>query len=248
LLAASAGTLLAPRRAHGDRARPLRALRNVPLVVCSLLPVPAVPVIDRYLASALPAGSISHLAYSWTIALALASLVSRGAVVRFFPYFAEKAHTDPARLRAAVSAGVGAFLFVGVPTVAILLATRMQIVQLALMRGRFTAGDAQVVASLLAWHGLSVLGIVLYTFLTRATYALSLFALTAATGVALVAGYGVLAQVLVHYFGVTGVAAANALVWLGMALVLTVALRRRGMLDASAMTASARTLVTRLGL
>ena len=130
LLAASAGTLLAPRRAHGDRARPLQALRNVPLVVCSLLPVPAVPVIDRYLASALPAGSISHLAYSWTIALALSSLVSRGAVVRFFPYFAEKAHTDPARLRAAVSQGVGAFLFIGVPTVAILLATRTQIVQL----------------------------------------------------------------------------------------------------------------------
>src|SRR5712691_2731010 len=69
LLAASAGTLLAPRRAHGDRTKPLQALRNVPLVVCSLLPVPAVPVIDRYLASALPPGSISHLAYSWTIAL-----------------------------------------------------------------------------------------------------------------------------------------------------------------------------------
>src|SRR6266550_3683211 len=92
LFAASARTLFAPRRPHDNRTKPLQPLRNVPLVVCSLLPVPAVPVIDRYLASALPPGSISHLAYSWTIALALASLVSRGAMVRLFPYLAEKAH------------------------------------------------------------------------------------------------------------------------------------------------------------
>src|SRR6266566_28616 len=238
LLAASAGTLLAPRSAHGDRTRPLQALRNVPLEVCSLLPVPAVPVIDRYLASALPAGSISHLAYSWTIALALASLVSRGAMVRLFPYFAEKAHTDVAQLRATLSDGVGVFLFVGVPTVAILTVTRAQIVQLVLMRGRFTAADAQVVSSLLLWHGLAVLGIVMYMFLTRANYALRMFSLTATTGVALVVGYGTLSLTLVRYFGVTGIAMANAAVWVGMALVLALILRQRGILNASGRAAN----------
>ncbi len=78
-------------------------------------------------------------------------------MVRLFPYFAEKAHTDVAQLRATLSDGVGVFLFVGVPTVAILIVTRAQIVQLVLMRGRFTAADAQVVSSLLLWHGLAVL-------------------------------------------------------------------------------------------
>jgi len=118
-----------------------------PLVLSSLI-YRATPLIDRYVASHLPAGNISHLGYANRIVLVLNTLFVSGLATTLFPSMArEAAAEDFARLRQTVVTGqrmLMAFLF---PALALLWALREPFLTLLFQRGQFTAQDTQSVAA-----------------------------------------------------------------------------------------------------
>ncbi|MEV7193996.1 lipid II flippase MurJ [Streptomyces sp. NPDC093510] len=168
-------------------------------------------LIERFLASSLPAGAISHLNYAQKVAQMPMALSLMLCTVTF-PVVARalaKGETERARERVERDLVLaGCVVLVGAAAV---IAAAHPLVELLFQRGAFTARDTAATASVMRVYALGLLGHTMVGALARAHFSAArttwapLFAMS--IGIVTTAGIGFLT---VGTWGVRGIAAANA--------------------------------------
>jgi putative peptidoglycan lipid II flippase len=184
--------------------------------------------VERYLGSALPPGTISHLNYAQKVAQ-LPMLVALLVCTVTFPTLARNVaagHADKARLR--LESDLRTVTALILVAAAYLVAFAPAIVAVLLEHGRFSAADTVATASIMRVYSLGLLGQAMVGVLCRPFF----------TGerpgwypaLAMVVGLTVttvLAVVAVPFLGVAAIAAANGTGITTTALLLLVGLRTR---------------------
>lgn len=109
------------------------------------------PLLDRYLASGLPEGSVSRLGYASRLIAAFLTLTSNGLAMVVFPVLAAHAASGKREhLKAEVGHALQFLVFLLLPLCAALAWYPVPIIRDLFERGRFTPDDTLVVADLLA--------------------------------------------------------------------------------------------------
>lgn len=168
-------------------------------------------LIERFLASSLPAGAISHLNYAQKVAQMPMALSLMICTVTFPVVARALAMGETERARDRVERDVvlaGCVVLVGAAAV---IAAAPPLIELLFQRGAFTARDTATTASVMRVYALGLLGHTLVGALARAHFSVArttwipLFAMF--IGVVTTAGIGFLT---VGTWGVHGIAGANA--------------------------------------
>ncbi|KUO02538.1 lipid II flippase MurJ [Streptomyces caeruleatus] len=194
----------------GDSGRTL-----VPALVCAVLLFTlcrqSQVLIERYFASGLPAGAISHLNYAQKVAQFPMSLAMMVCVVTFPVVARAIAEGDLRRARERVERDLtlmGCLVLLGA---ALVVAGAPQIVQLLFQRGAFTAEDTAATAAVMRVYAVGLLGHTLVGALVRSYFSTgrtTWFPLLAMGAGALVTA--VISAWAVDPWGARGLAAANA--------------------------------------
>lgn len=169
------------------------------------------PLVDRMIASYLPAGSIAQLGYAQRLVTAMAMFVSSGLSITIFPRLAASASSAHHTHHADLLAGAWRFMiFLVVPLLGAVFVFGRQIVADLFQRGEFTAADTGQVAMVLnLLMGVLIAG-AFGEIATKSLYArgaTKLPALIAMVGFTIGIGLKLL---LAKEFGVRGVAAATS--------------------------------------
>ncbi|MBM7170125.1 murein biosynthesis protein MurJ [Streptomyces sp. G44] len=168
-------------------------------------------LIERFLASSLPAGAISHLNYAQKVAQ-MPMVLSLMLCTVTFPVVARAlAAGETERARDRVERDVvlaGCVVLLGTAAV---IASAPALIELLFQRGAFTARDTDTTASVMRVYALGLLGHTLVGALARAHFSLArttwIPCYAMFTGIVTTAGIGFLT---VGTWGVHGIAAANA--------------------------------------
>ncbi|MFE1285342.1 murein biosynthesis integral membrane protein MurJ [Streptomyces sp. NPDC058751] len=168
-------------------------------------------LVERFLASSLPAGAISHLNYAQKVAQ-MPMVLSLMLCTVTFPVVAQAiAEGDTERARARVERDLTLVACTVLLGTAAVVACAPQIIELLFQRGAFTARDTAATAAVMRVYALGLLGHTLVGALVRSYFCSGrptwypLFAMTA--GIVATCWAGVLA---VGPWGIRGIAAANA--------------------------------------
>lgn len=197
-----------------------------PLMISSVL-VRWTPVVDRYLASHLPQGAVSHLGYAFRICSVLSVLISVGLTTVVYPRFAARsARQDTAGLIQALSLSLRVLWMMVVPVFAILAVLAVPLLSLLFERGAFRAADSLAVGHLLQIYLFSLGASCLGNVTGRAYYAMKKTKILAVIGPIEALIYAGYAAVLAHFFGVAGIAWSYVIYFNG-SLVWQVLLLRR---------------------
>lgn len=168
-------------------------------------------LIERFLASSLPAGAISHLNYAQKVAQIPMTLSLMLCTVTFPVVARALAEGDIERARARVERDLAVAAGLVLLGAAAVVACAPQLIGMLFQRGAFTAQDTAATAAVMRIYALGLLGQTLTGVLVR-----SYFSAGRATWYpvgAMAAGIVATAWVgawTVHSWGVTGIAAANA--------------------------------------
>ncbi|MER5397534.1 lipid II flippase MurJ [Streptomyces sp. NPDC002599] len=194
----------------GEPARPMD-LTLISTVLLFALCRQSQVLIERFLASSLPAGAISHLNYAQKVAQ-MPMVLSLMLCTVTFPVVAQAiAEGDTERARDRVERDLTLVACTVLLGAAVVVACAPQIIQLLFQRGAFTAQDTAATAAVIRVYALGLLGHTLVGALVRSYFCSGrptwypLFAMTA--GVVATGWAGALA---VGPWGVRGIAAANA--------------------------------------
>ncbi len=194
----------------GDDARPL-ALALFATVLLFALCRQSQVLIERFLASGLPSGAISHLNYAQKVAQIPMTLSLMLCTVTFPVVARALADGDTERARDRVERDVALAAAVVLLGAAVVVACAPQIVQLLFQRGAFTAADTAATAGVMRVYALGLLGQTVVGALARSYFSAgraSWYPFGAmGVGVTVTAVVGAAA---VGPWGVTGIAAANA--------------------------------------
>ena len=210
-----------------------RRVRKIALLILPLLLGSAFyksdVLIGRVLASLLPGGQLSYLAYANRFATLLLLLVSSGITTAIFPRFAlRSARSNAPGLADEVNRAVGYMAFVVVGFLVPVVCLRSDLIRVALQRGQFHAGaTAGTAAALLGYAGF-VYANAIAGLCSNALYSLQRTATVVAIGIIGLLIYIGLALVLVGRLGYVGVAYAASLAALVNLAVYLVALRHNG--------------------
>ncbi|MET8291455.1 lipid II flippase MurJ [Streptomyces sp. NPDC005132] len=168
-------------------------------------------LVERFLASSLPAGAISHLNYAQKVAQ-MPMVLSLMLCTVTFPVVAQAmAEGDTERARVRVERDLALVSCTVLLGTAAVVACAPQIIQLLFQRGAFTAQDTAATAAVMRVYAVGLLGHTLVGALVRSYFSSGrptwypLFAMTA--GIVATSWIGALA---VGSWGVCGIAAANA--------------------------------------
>ena len=179
------------------------------------------PLIDRYLASGLPAGSISHLGYASRVVTAVLMISTSGLSIVAFPSFAAHyARGHIAALRGEVAHALRCLVAIITPLVLGLAAYSGPLVRDVFQRGEFVATDTQAVAGLLVLYLGMIAGASLGEISSKVLYALADTRTPTLIGCAGFTVGLVLKIVLVGNVGVAGIVFATSTYFLLNALVM----------------------------
>lgn len=153
----------------GDRGRSI-----VPALVCAVLLFAlcrqSQVLIERYFASGLPAGAISHLNYAQKIAQLPMSLSMMVCVVTFPVVARAIAEGDTRRAGDRVERDLALMAGIVLLGAAVVVACAPQIVQLLFQRGAFTAQDTAATAAVMRVYAVGLLGHTLVGALVRSYF------------------------------------------------------------------------------
>ncbi|MCS0604982.1 murein biosynthesis protein MurJ [Streptomyces sp. LP11] len=185
-------------------------------------------LIERFLASTLPAGAISHLNYAQKVAQIPMTLSMMLCTITFPVVARALAEGDTERARDRVERDLvlaGALVLLGAAAV---VACAPQLIGLLFQRGAFTAGDTAATAGVMRVYALGLLGQTLTGVLVRSYFSAgraTWYPVAAmAAGIAATSWIG---AATVGPWGVTGIAAANATGITLTAVLLLAGMRRR---------------------
>ncbi|OWA26479.1 murein biosynthesis integral membrane protein MurJ [Streptomyces sp. CS057] len=185
-------------------------------------------LVERFLASTLPAGAISHLNYAQKVAQ-LPMVLSLMICTVTFPVVAQAmaaGHREKARLRVERDLGLaGTVVLLGT---AVVLGYAPQIIEVLFQRGAFDAADTASTAQVMRVYALGLLGHCLVGALSRPFFSSGrptwFPAFAMGTGLLVTTGAG---YALTYRFGVDGIATANAIGISTTALLLLMGLGTR---------------------
>jgi len=183
-------------------------------------------IVDRFIASFLPTGSISHLSYASQIVLALNEVSVRGLATTRFPDLSQYAIEDDRAFEALSCHLLEHVMFIIGPVLVCVVVFIQPVISLALERGEFLPADTRQVSLLvLALSGVFVGG-TMGTILANTFYALRDTRRPAMIGVT---GYTLgfcLKIITVPFIGIWGVALATSTYYMFNAFVEIAVLQR----------------------
>ncbi|MFK0123156.1 lipid II flippase MurJ [Streptomyces nigra] len=168
-------------------------------------------LIERYFASGLPAGAISHLNYAQKVAQLPMSLAMMVCVVTFPVVARAIAEGDVRRARDRVERDLTLMACLVLLGTSVVVACAPGIVHLLFQRGAFTAGDTAATAAVMRVYALGLLGHTLVGALVRSYFSTGRASWypPAVMGIGVVATIGLSAWA-VGPWGARGIAGANA--------------------------------------
>ncbi|GGV44793.1 membrane protein [Streptomyces longisporoflavus] len=218
-----------PRDAEKGGSGPAPALMSSALIATVLLFAlcrQSQVLIERFLASSLPSGAISHLNYAQKVAQVPMVLSLMLCTVTLPVVARALAEGDVKRARSRVERDLGLAGCMVLLGTAVVIACAPQLVQLLFQRGAFTARDTEATAAVMRVYALGLLGHTLVGALVRSYFSAgrpTWFPPAAmAAGIAATAGIG---SWTVDLWGVRGIALANAA---GISVTACVLLRGMG--------------------
>lgn len=183
----------------------------VPLLLGSIV-YRATSLLDRFIASSLPEGTIAYLGYASRISSIFLSLISPGISIAIFPLMANKAAMNEfAALRKVMSSGIRIMLAMVMPVVVLGSIMAVPLVGLLFERGRFDHSATEAVGVVLPWYLLALIGGSLGNIVGRGYYVLKDTKTSAILGVIEVLVYTVFLVFLVDRFSYLGIGIATAL-------------------------------------
>ncbi|WP_317443440.1 murein biosynthesis integral membrane protein MurJ [Streptomyces collinus] len=191
-------------------ARPVDAALMATVLLFALVRQSQV-LVERYLASGLPAGAISHLNYAQKVAQIPMTLSTMLCTVTFPVVARALADGDTEHARDRVERDLVVASWLVLLGTAAVVACAPQVVQLLFQRGAFTAHDTAATAGVMRVYALGLLGQTLTGVLVRSYFSAGraawypVAAMAAGLAVTFWAGAGTVGS-----WGVTGIAAANA--------------------------------------
>jgi putative peptidoglycan lipid II flippase len=178
----------------------------IPLVLSNLI-AKSTPIVDRFLASGMPEGSISHLGYAFRIFGISSMLISTGIATVIFPRMAaEVASTDLSSLKRTMSIGLRSMWLVIAPAMTIGIALTLPLVTVVFRRGLFNTNDAVAVAGLLQIYLLALAPASLGNITGRGFYALKEIRIFSVLSSIESVAYILYTPFLAHFWGLKGVA------------------------------------------
>ncbi|MEU5524053.1 lipid II flippase MurJ [Streptomyces sp. NPDC047860] len=229
-----------------DEERPVR-LALIAAVLLFALCRQSQVLVERFLASSLPAGAISHLNYAQKVAQIPMTLSLMVCTVTFPVVARALADGDTERARARVQRDLVLASCVVLLGMCAVIACAPQMIQLLFERGAFTAADTAATADVMRVYALGLLGQTLVGALVRCYFSAgrpSWYPVGVMT--AGIAATSLIGAVTVGHWGVAGIAAANAFGITVTAVLLLTGLRtaRRG--AATGVTVGVRTVLAEL--
>jgi len=169
----------------------------------------ATPVVDRLVASLLPAGSISYLGYGSKMLEILMRTIPMAVALGVFPVLSQHAVSgDRERFADATRVGLRWALLGAVPLALTVLVFRVPLVQTLFQRGAFDANATRYVADACVWYAAAFLPATVAYLLTYVCFALKRTWFLVAVGLTSLALTVVLDFTLTRAFGFVGVALA----------------------------------------
>jgi len=210
-----AGLLLPFALKHG-RYRPILAWQQpgvrqvlqllLPLVLANVV-AKSTPLVDRFFASNMPEGSISHLGYAFRVFSVLSLLISTGISTAIFPRMASNAASQElANLRQIMSTGLRVMWLAIAPSMTIGSVLALPLVTVVFRRGQFSMADAVAVSRIFQIYLLALPAACLGSVTARGFYALKDTRTVALWGSVESVAYVFYAAVLAQTFGVFGLA------------------------------------------
>ncbi|MFE2281445.1 lipid II flippase MurJ [Streptomyces sp. NPDC059454] len=204
-------------------------------------------LVERFLASSLPAGSISHLNYAQKVAQIPMTLSLMVCTVTFPVVARALADGDTRRARARVERDLVLASCVVLAGMCAVLACAPQMIELLFQRGAFTAADTAATANVMRVYALGLLGQTLVGALVRCYFSAgrpSWYPLgVMAAGIVATSLIG---AATVGRWGVAGIAAANAFGITVTAVLLLTGLRTARHGDTAGVTVCVREVLGRL--
>ncbi|MFI2504550.1 lipid II flippase MurJ [Streptomyces sp. NPDC018972] len=229
-----------------DGERPVR-LALIAAVLLFALCRQSQVLVERFLASSLPAGSISHLNYAQKVAQIPMTLSLMVCTVTFPVVARALAEGDTRRARARVERDLVLASCVVLAGMCAVIACAPQMIELLFQRGAFTAADTTATANVMRVYALGLLGQTLVGALVRCYFSAGrpswypLGVMAAGIAVTSLAGAATVGR-----WGVAGIAAANALGITATAVLLLTGLRAPRPGDTAGVTVGVREVLGRL--
>ena len=169
-------------------------------------------LVDQSMAAMLPAGSVSALVYANRFVSVVLTLLAGAVSTAIVPYFSRMvAHRDWAGCRHTARTWVLLTALVSIPIAALLIAGARPLVRVAYQHGHFGPHDTTIVASVLAMYAIQIPFFVTSRVYYRLIVAMRRTDLVLYCGVLNLGLDIVLNLVLMHWFGVAGIALATSL-------------------------------------
>jgi putative peptidoglycan lipid II flippase len=196
-------------------------------------------LVDQSMAAMLPSGSVSALVYANRFVGVVLTLLAGAISTAIVPYFSRMiAERDWAACSHTLRTWVRITALVSIPIAALLMGTSRQLVRIAFQHGEFGSQDTAVVASVLVMYAIQIPFFATSRIYYRFLVAMRRTDLILYCG-ALNLGLDILLNlVLMHWFGVAGIALATSL-WTVSTLVYLWFWSRKLLSRASAMEAAA---------
>jgi putative peptidoglycan lipid II flippase len=191
--------------------------------------IQTLPLIERLLASSLPGGVLSHMAYAAKLNNLPVMVVATSLTTALFPGMAQQAQSpDPASLAATIRQGLASTTLLIAPIAAWLISCAALVVPVVFGRGSFTSADSAATAQLLSIYAAGLLPLALSVLLARAFYSKRETWPPIIAGAACVATYIALGSYVAQgsKWGAPGLALAMTISsWIGFLLLLVMLLR-----------------------
>ena len=172
-------------------------------------------MIDRVLASGLPAGSISALAYSNTILDAPIAFVGLSLGVVVLPSFSELGvKGDMKSFHLQIRKAFATVLVFALPVMIVILFGSDQIVRILYERGKFDANATAITASALRYFSIGLLARIFHIILMRIYYALEFRRILLWAALASIVIKLVISITLVNSYAINGLAFATSLTFI----------------------------------
>lgn len=128
--------------------------------------------VNTWLASRMPAGSVSGIYYGFSLMLMAQAAIAQSVAIAAMPTFsAQHALGKLDEMRASIAASLRAVILLALPASAGLILLREPLIALLYQRGAFDQQDVQIVAWALLWYAAGLPGHSIMEVLTRAFYA-----------------------------------------------------------------------------
>jgi len=183
---------------------------------------------DKYFAAMLPNGNIAAMQYATKVVGFPQQLFAVAIATVIFPILsAQFASNELPSLRVTASAGLRMTALITVPAALGLIVLAQPVISVLFERGAFTHGDLVRTAGAMQFYSVGLLGLAASILLTRCFFAMRDSRTPVIVASSVMVLNVVLSALLVHPFGINGLASANSLASLAEASVLYFLLRSR---------------------